>query len=255
MKSYTACFFDLYGTLVDIHTNESDPAFWRKIAAYYSERGADWTGAELRGEYLRFCTEEESRLRASATPGAEVELDLTAVFAALYRARGVEPAEALIRQTALFFRKKSTTHLRAYAGARELLLGLRKGGIKVVLLSNAQSCFTRPELDELGLTDCFDRIFISSEVGRKKPDPAFYRAALEALGLEPTDCLMIGNDPCCDIQGAAAVGLDAFYIRSALSPKPAPVPEALPAVGSLPRMDLRALFRLLVKKTGRAFYE
>ena len=239
MKAYTACLFDLYGTLVDIHTDESKPAFWNKVAAWYTEHGAAWTGKTLRSEYLRLCGEAEAKLLAEAPSGAHVEPDLQGVFAALYRLRGVDPDAGLIDETARVFRRASTTHLRAYAGARELLCGIREKGIPVILLSNAQSCFTRPELDALGLTDCFDRIFISSEVGRKKPDPAFYGAALAALGLRPEDCLMIGNDPVCDVAGALAAGLDAVYIHSALSPKIPISPEEAPDGGESQRSDSR----------------
>lgn len=259
MKTYKACFFDLYGTLADIHTDESKPAFWKKVAWFYSEHGAAWAGPELRREYLRLCAEAEAELMAAAPTDACVEIELIDVFAALYRQCGVTPEPALLDRTARFFRRESTTHLRAYAGARELLCGLRTRGARVVLLSNAQSSFTRPELDDLNLTDCFDRIFISSEVGRKKPDPAFFRTALKEMDLRPEECLMIGNDPVCDVAGALSVGLDAVYIRSALSPK-TPDPEQGEVIGrgagpqkprlilTLPKMDLPKLSRLLRRR-------
>ena len=245
MKRYNAYFFDLYGTLADIHTDESEPAFWRGVASCYAAHGAAWEAEPLRQVYLTLCAAEEARLQAAAPQDAFVELDLTRVFAALYLQKGVTRTPGLMEETAWFFRRSSTSHLRVYAGARELLLTLRTQGREVILLSNAQACFTRPELDALGLTDCFDRIFISSEIGFKKPDPRFFGAALEASGQDPADCLMIGNDPVCDVEGAIRAGMDAFYIHSNLSPRPRPELAALPVAGSLPRMDLRALRRLL----------
>lgn len=245
MKQYAAYFFDLYGTLVDIHTDETRPSLWHEIAAFYTARGAGWTGPSMRAAYLEGCAAEESRLSGPAASGALVELELRQVFAALYRQKGVLPSEALVAETARRFRRASTTHLRAYSGARELLCSLRAVGREVVLLSNAQACFTLPELTQLGLTDCFDRIFISSDVGFKKPDSRFFCAALNASGRDPADCLMIGNDPVCDVGGAAHVGMDAIYIHSKLSPQPRPDLSALPVVDSLPRMDLHALRRLL----------
>lgn len=256
MKPYTACFFDLYGTLVDIHTDESRPTLWKKVAAFYSENGASWTGPELQREYLRLCAQAEAALQAAAQKDAYVELDLIGVFAALYAIRGVHPEPTLLDETAWLFRRESTTHLRAYAGARELLCSLRTRGTRVALLSNAQACFTRPELDKLDLTDCFERLFISSEVGRKKPDLAFFQTALKEMDLRPEECLMIGNDPDCDVAGAISAGLDAVYIRSALSPK-TPASEQGNVIGretglqksrlilTLPRMDLSKLSRLL----------
>ena len=55
-----------------------------------------------------------------------------------------------IREAAWAFRRASTTHLRLYAGVRELLKRLRETDARVILLSNAQALFTRPELALLG---------------------------------------------------------------------------------------------------------
>ena len=51
MKQYRAYLFDLYGTLVDIHTDEGKAAFWKRLAAYYSAHGAAYHDAELRAAY------------------------------------------------------------------------------------------------------------------------------------------------------------------------------------------------------------
>ena len=32
MRAYKNYLFDLYGTLVDIHTNEEAPSFWRSVS-------------------------------------------------------------------------------------------------------------------------------------------------------------------------------------------------------------------------------
>ncbi len=217
---YRAFLFDLYGTLADIHTDENQPSLWKQMAGFALSRGADWEAASLRRAYLAAAREEEARLarRDRDLPGALPEIDLARVFARLYRDKGLEPGPELIAETALRFRRASTTHLRLYAGARELLSALRRQG-RVLLLSNAQSLFTRPELELLGLARAFDGIYLSSEAGCKKPDPRFFRLALEREGLAAADCLMIGNDPICDGQGARALGMDAWVIRSALSPR------------------------------------
>ena len=48
---YHNFIFDLYGTLVDIHTNEKKPSLWKKLALFYSFQGAAYTGQELRRRY------------------------------------------------------------------------------------------------------------------------------------------------------------------------------------------------------------
>lgn len=235
-----AFLLDLYGTLVDIHTDENQPSLWKRMAGFVLSRGADWEGKALRRAYLEGLRQEEERLRLRdrGLPRAQGEIDLALVFARLYTEKGVRADAALIAETALAFRKASTTRLRLYAGAKELLAALGQRG-RVILLSNAQSLFTRPELEMLGLTDCFDSIYLSSEAGFKKPDPRFYRLALDREGLKPKDCLMIGNDPVCDGEGPRSVGIPAYVIRSGISPRG--ITEGYDQEG----MDLKKLKRIL----------
>ena len=95
-------------------------------------------------------------------------------------------------------------------------------GKKVILLTNAQSGFTRPELHLLGLDTAFDAIFISGDAGVKKPSPAFF-GLLWQTGLRPEDSVMVGNDGRCDCRGAAEAGMDSFYIHTEQSPEDEPV--------------------------------
>ena len=210
------------------------------MAGFAVSRGAAWEAEALRRAYGAAVREEEARLRLRDRdlPEARPEIDLARVFVRLYAEKGVPADGRLIAETARRFRAASTTHLRLYAGAKELLAALRQRG-KVLLLSNAQSLFTRPELRQLGLEDCFDGVSLSSEAGFQKPDPRFFRLALEREGLEARDCLMLGNDPRCDGEGARAVGMAAYVIRSALSPRDA---EGYDQRG----MDLRKLKRRLL---------
>ena len=48
MKAYDNYIFDLYGTLVDIHTEENDPLVWKKLALLYGYYDADYSSEELK---------------------------------------------------------------------------------------------------------------------------------------------------------------------------------------------------------------
>ena len=85
-------------------------------------------------------------------------------------------------------------------------------------MSNAQTDFTRPEFDLMGLADFFDGILISSEEGYKKPAKEFYDRLFTRFGLKPENCLMVGNDEFSDIAGAIQVGMDSLYIHTEISP-------------------------------------
>lgn len=209
---YQNYIFDLYGTLVDIRTNESKPYLWQKMSEFYSAQGAVYTASGLKAEFRR--------LEKEAEQGVEnAEPDLTEVFAQLYRQRGVPCDRSQARLTAIMFRTLSRKFIRVYDGVKELLGELRTQGKGVYLLSNAQSDFTRPEIDMMGLTSYFDGIFISSEEGCKKPSTYFFGKLLEKFGLDKSECIMIGNDETADVAGAKAVGMDTLYIHTAISPK------------------------------------
>jgi HAD superfamily hydrolase (TIGR01458 family) len=47
-----------------------------------------------------------------------------------------------------------------------------------------------------------------------KPSPAFYRTAVDALGLAPGDVLMVGDDVEADVLGALEAGLQAALVRT-----------------------------------------
>ena len=219
---YRHCIFDLYGTLVDIHTDEGSPALWQEMAAWYSRRGAAFYPEELHSAYLRAVAQAGG---SAGGDGHEAypEIRLELVFRQLFQERGVPADMEQAMQAGRRFRELSTEYIRLYDGAKELLGSLQERGCGVWLLSNAQSIFTSWELERLGLTECFDGIYLSSDCGVKKPDRRFFQTLLRERHIAPDTAVMIGNDGACDIQGARSVGLDTFYIRSNLSPdEPAP---------------------------------
>ena len=150
------------------------------------------------------------------------ELRIEEIFGQLFERKGVtEDLERLARNAAQFFRILSIEYLRLYPGVKEALGALREDGHRIWLLSNAQRVFTAYEMEALGLNDCFDGIYISSDYGCRKPDRRFFNALLKERNIQPGEALMIGNDLQTDIGGAKAAGMDAFYIQSNLSPEAA----------------------------------
>ena len=231
-------FFDLYGTLVDIRTDENKPSLWRGTAEFYALCGASYSPDELRERYLALCAEETAALAADnpALDSSDVEIELRNVFRRLYEEKGVAVSEDRVEDTAMLFRTLSFCRKpRLMKGAKKTLTGLRQHGARLYLLSNAQSCFTMPELRRLGLLDgVFDGIFLSSDFGVKKPSPAFFHAALARAGLTGEEVMMIGNDPDADIRGAAAVGMESRHIHTWQSPpRGAPLPEICREISSL----------------------
>lgn len=240
---YRHCIFDLYGTLVDIRTDEDAPGLWLKMADYYRERGAAYEPEELHAAYLRLVWEAEAKtapLRRDAHE-AHPEIQIELIFQRLFREKGAPVQLPQAVQAGRRFRALSTQYLRLYGGARELLTALRQRGCKLWLLSNAQAIFTRWELEQLKLADCFDGIYLSSDCGVKKPDRRFFDILLREQQIDPKTAVMTGNDGVCDIQGARGAGLATVYLRSNISPDE-PLP---PADHVLEEPDLRKLQDIL----------
>ena len=192
--------FDLYGTLIDIKTDEGMRAPWDVLCDGLDVERERWQ--ELRGEYDALCQGKKR--------GEDHEIDLLGVFEDLLVAYGgdAEKAPAL----ALAFRKASTLRLGVFSDVIPMLTALREAGAGVYLVSNAQACFTRREIERCGLLPLFDGIVLSSEVGVKKPSPEIFRMALERFGMDATACVYVGNDRRDDVLGATRAGLRSVYI-------------------------------------------
>ncbi|MBQ8314066.1 MAG: HAD family hydrolase [Clostridia bacterium] len=213
---YTDLIFDLYGTLVDIHTEESN-LVWDKTALYFGYYGAPCTGAELHAAFDAAMAQREAQAGQSYECFPDIPFEQ--VMAQLLRDRGVEDAEALGVNAAQLFRIASTEYIRLYPYVKEALATLRCKGYRLWLLSNAQRVFTACELKHLELGEEFDGVYLSSDYGCRKPDVRFFRALLDEQRLDPAKCLMIGNDRETDIAGAMAAGLDTLYMHTNLTPK------------------------------------
>jgi len=95
------------------------------------------------------------------------------------------------------------------ATTHALLESLRERGLLVGLVSNA---FDPPDLlhrdlAQLGVAERLDVAVFSSEIGRRKPDPAIFEQALGAIGVDGPDALFVGDTLATDIVGAAALGM------------------------------------------------
>jgi putative hydrolase of the HAD superfamily len=214
--TYTDLIFDLYGTLVDIHTEEND-LVWEKTALYFGFYGAHYTPQSLRSAFQAELKVREAKAGQSYECFPDIHFEQ--IMAQLFRNAGVsENADALGINAAQLFRISSIEYVQLYPGVNEALATLRQKGYRLWLLSNAQRIFTEYELRHLRLGAQLDRIYISSDYGCRKPDSRFYQALLEEQGLELAKCLMIGNDRFTDIAGARGLGMATLYMHTNLTP-------------------------------------
>jgi HAD superfamily hydrolase (TIGR01509 family) len=89
---------------------------------------------------------------------------------------------------------------------RPSLAALRARGFRLVVLSNANGTLHRA-FDRLGLASAFDVIFDSHDEGVEKPDPRFFRIALERSGADAATTIHVGDLYHVDVAGARAAGI------------------------------------------------
>ncbi len=82
LSSYDNYVFDYYGTLVDIHTEESDKRLWEELAVFYGCYGAVYTAEEIHARYDLLVKEQAAALE-EASRRAFPEVELGRVFRAL----------------------------------------------------------------------------------------------------------------------------------------------------------------------------
>lgn len=215
---YKNYLFDLYGTLVDIHTDENKKSLWRGFKNLLAMYGAKYKTKELKNKYAELCKKEKQAVPQEKYTD-EPEPQLLNVFKTLVTEKGAECSDELALFLAAAFRSMSLKYIKLYDGALDLLRSLKEAGGKVYLLSNAQRSFTEPELRLLGIYDEFDGIVISSDEGCKKPDVKFYKTILKRYKLKKSETIMIGNDYITDIKGSHNAGLDSLYLHTNISPE------------------------------------
>jgi len=91
------------------------------------------------------------------------------------------------------------------------LLALRH---RLGIVTNNHRRNTLATLRALGIQDRFDEILTLSESRRFKPAPELYATMAERLGVDPQDCLSLGDRPDLDLVPAARIGMHVHWVRA-----------------------------------------
>ena len=208
---YKNYIFDLYGTLIDIHTDEESMLLWEFMADYLKKYfGTITTAEKLKSDYANICSEETKKL-ATRNGSDYPEIKIEWVW---HRLIGSDYSDDEMRSLCVAFREKSRDKFVCYKNVPGVLSKIKSEGCNVYLLSNAQRLFTEKELDDAGLTKYFDDIFISSDMGIKKPDASFINELIQKHGLVKSETVMVGNEIKTDIGSAIAAGIDGIYLNT-----------------------------------------
>jgi putative hydrolase of the HAD superfamily len=139
---------------------------------------------------------------------------LDGVFARALRLAGAAGDDEALARAAAFIHgehRRSNVWRRVGAGNREALARLRAAGVRLAVVSNSEGTIDAM-LTEVGLRPYFDAVVDSAVVGAVKPDARIFQIALDALGVEAADAIMVGDLPTADVLGPRRHGLRAALI-------------------------------------------
>jgi putative hydrolase of the HAD superfamily len=188
---YRAVIFDLWQTLVPWNLDEAN-RFYDRMAQAVGVEPIRFREVWLAGRPNRETGPMGDHLR-----GLFVELGV----------------EGDVDELMILRREWTKQSLVPRPDALETLAELRHRGHRLGLISVCSQ--EVPEVwDETSLAGALDELVFSCDVGISKPDARIYEIACERLGVEPADCLFVGDGANDELPGAERVGMTALQLRA-----------------------------------------
>ena len=163
---------------------------------------------------------------------SEDEVSYFDVYSGAWSRAGIELPVALLYEILDAEQQVWDDVAQVDAEAPRLLAWLRASGVKRAVCSNAPF---PPEMmlrqvEKNGIAAQVDAVVFSSRLGRRKPAPDVYHAALEAVGVEAGRALFVGDRVREDYEGPRSVGMRAVICTAHAAEPP---PDGIPTIASL----------------------
>src|SRR5207247_4326578 len=113
-------------------------------------------------------------------------------------------------------------HFELYDDVPAVFRDLSAAGIRLGLISNSHRCLASFQ-SHFELQGLISATVSSSDHGFMKPHPSIFSAALQLLGVAPSEAVMVGDSVRQDIEGALNVGMRAILLNRGDNAAPAVV--------------------------------
>lgn len=180
---WEAALFDLDGTLVDHFTT-----IYRACNRAFAEMG---------------CPSVDYATVRSTVGGS--------IHITMQRLVGEDRATEAVERFRAHFDRTWTEDLRILPGARELLEGLRRVGVRTAVFTNKEGDRARAVTRHLGLDGLVDHVIGTEDTPWRKPDPAFTRHVLGKVDRPAEKSCLVGDSPF-DAEAAHAVAMPVFLV-------------------------------------------
>jgi len=124
---------------------------------------------------------------------------------------------ATVQQLVADFRQGAWQQCHLFTDVRAVLSELRARGYQLGIITNGSVESQQAKLRATGLAAMVDVVLISAQEGIKKPDASIFLRAARRMGVDPSACLFVGDNPHTDIWGAYGAGFSSVWLKRALA--------------------------------------
>ncbi|MBN2733598.1 MAG: HAD family hydrolase [Methanomicrobiaceae archaeon] len=118
--------------------------------------------------------------------------------------------------------------IKAYPGVCEILPEIMAAGIKMAIVTDAESSQAKKRLEKVGIYKYFDCVITPDISGKRKPEPDTFLKALEKLPSKPENSMVVGDSPRREIEPCNKLGITTVYAKYGdwlMIPSPHIVPD------------------------------
>jgi putative hydrolase of the HAD superfamily len=223
-----AVVFDLGHTLIDYYSNWDAPELQAIERSYKLAvaNGCESDANRFQTDLKRMLVEGRKRKETEL-----VEIPLYEVLDTIYQRFGCEVTDEMLVEGMDIFYGVLEEDRHLVPGTIEMLEMVRSKGYAIGLVSDVAwglpSNYPQRDMRYFQLTDYFDDMVFSTDVGLRKPHPKMFKIALSNLGADADSSVFVGNSLQCDVKGALGVGMTAVLKRSSYyQPDDSIVPDA-----------------------------
>ena len=163
---------------------------------------------------------------------SEDEIDYMDVYRTTWEQAGMRLPDDLLLEIFDVEQQCWDRAVRVDPDAKSTLEWLGERGVLRALCSNAPfpADMMRRQVTSNGLDQLVDASIFSSDVGKRKPAPEMYLAALEAVGADAEHAFFVGDRVREDYEGPRALGMRAVVVTRHAEPEPR---DGVPTITSL----------------------